>query len=172
MTDHAARVAGPLGQKHRLDIVAIEVEVECRRRGVDPAGQGLPLRVGLRLPVLAARVPVATTGLFDQRVHQQDALGRRARHDQPPHPLEVALRLLLIVVVPSRRQRLEIGVATPPRVAHDTAGVPGALGEQNRFDRVAIQVVVELKQRSLRKRGRRDRPHHDLHRQRRQEQAE
>ena len=65
----------------------------------------------LRRPVLTTAVPVAATGLFRERIHQQDALRRLAGHDETLHPIEVPARLLVAVGRGAGRERLEKTVA-------------------------------------------------------------
>ena len=59
-----------------------------------PRFQRLPFRIVLRAPVLAAVVIEIAAGLFRERMHQQPAL-HAARHDHPPHDVEVLARLLV-----------------------------------------------------------------------------
>ena len=47
-----------------------------------PCGQRLPLGIVLRLPVLAAAMPVAAAGLLGERIDEQEALERFAWRDQ------------------------------------------------------------------------------------------
>src|SRR5438128_908242 len=73
-----------------------------------PCGQGLPLGIVLRHPVLSALVPCRTAGLSRERIREQDALERFARNDQPRDAIEIAARLILGPGRGARRQRLEI----------------------------------------------------------------
>src|SRR4051812_37832858 len=73
----------------------------------DPGLQGLPFRIVLRVPVLAAIVVEVAAGLLGQRVHEQPALGHAARHDHPLHSLEVLARVLVAPGCAARGQRLE-----------------------------------------------------------------
>src|SRR6185503_18069817 len=87
----------------------------------DPVGQRLPLRIALRLPVLAAGVELGAARLVLQRHRQQPALRRDAGKDETAGHLEVLARLFL-VPGPAGRQRLQPERGAPG-MAGDAAGV-------------------------------------------------
>src|SRR5438552_8198784 len=66
-----------------------------RSRTAYPCGQGLPLGIVLRHPVLPTLVPCRAAGVRCERVREQDALQRIAGDDQARYAIEIAARLIL-----------------------------------------------------------------------------
>src|ERR1700752_4374846 len=99
----------------------------------DPVRQELPLRIALRLPVLAARVERDAARFLRERHGQQAALDRPAGEGEALGHLEVLPRLLVIPGLCAWRQLLQ-----PKRratlVADDAACVPRPLLEEERLN--------------------------------------
>src|SRR5437879_4198798 len=74
---------------------------------VYPCGQGLPLRIVLRFPVLAPGVEMVAARILRQRMQQQRTLhGLAGHYEQLPHG-EVRARLLFTPGSRARGQRLQ-----------------------------------------------------------------
>src|SRR5258705_560220 len=95
-------------------------------RPTNPPGTCLPLGIVLRMPVLADLVPRRAARVRIQRVDQQDALERVARHDEARHAVEIAARLILAIGA-AWRQRLE-GTSGATRMARPAARIAPARG--------------------------------------------
>src|SRR5206468_11287111 len=87
--------------------------------------------------------PRRTAGFGSQRIEQEDALERLARHDEPRDAIEITARLILRIARTSRRQRLEV----PAGAAGMTGAAPGVARARSGQDRLHLRledVVIEL----------------------------
>src|SRR5258705_6850810 len=100
-------------------------------RPTNPPGTCLPLGIVLRMPVLADLVPRRAARVRIQRIDQQDALERVARHDEARHAVEIAPRLILAVGA-AWGQRLEV-TSGATRMARAAARISRARGREDRL---------------------------------------
>ena len=106
MTGDAASVPGPFVQENRLHTIAKESVIQrdpwggLGRTCFRPTRQGLPFRIPLRLPMLAARVERIAARFRSQGMHHQPAGQGIARLHHSLPGLEIFTRLLF---VPRRR---------------------------------------------------------------------
>src|SRR4249920_2123671 len=91
-----------------------------------------PLRVVLRVPVLAAAVIEIAAGRLYQGMNQELALGHAAGYHESPDRFEVLARVLIVPARAAWRQRLQPH-RRPRTVARNTARMPFALRQKDRL---------------------------------------
>src|SRR5438132_519832 len=100
-----------------------------QRLAIHPCSQDLPLRIALRFPVSATRMEAVPARRLRQRMLQQGALYRVARHHEQLPDFKVLARLGIVPGGGSWSQRLERRTAM--RVARHAARMPRPFLEKN-----------------------------------------